>query len=509
VKAKEKFDVETDAKPARLMEALRHMGHNMNSVVADLVDNSIDSGASEVRIYLEGEKGDDSPLDKLSKLRVADNGRGMDEDDMVDALCLGGGKKHRATDLGRFGMGLTVSSLGVGRRIDVMSKRSNGEALQATQDYDHIQAVDQFVSAMHEATPEESVDFETFLPPRAKSGTLVTVSRFDSLSRLRSGKKKKGPSTVAAFANHINVHLGRVFQHFIEQDELKIFINDTEIEAADPQMMGLVKARRPISLKRDVTTLDPQQTYILLDKDFEFEDPCGKNLPPVRIVVTAASLFPPVGYPKLRKLDAGFDVYRNNRLIAGSQRIALPPSPHHEHSMVRGAIFFTGGTPANPGYDKAFTVQINKNHIVLEEWLEDQIAEAVEEAVEFAMTFRKYARKYKIEDGKKTDTGITPGATAGKGITAKLGKPATKRRKTTVRKHTRVIAPGAAGALVDEDEEVSIPSGIKFQNARTLAAKEACRITRDRSGQLTVRLNPNNEYSEWVKTVLEQVAAGL
>jgi len=110
---------------------------------------------------------------------------------------------------------------------------------------------------------------------------------------------------------------------------------------------------------------------------------------------------------------------------------------------------------------------------------------------------------------EQTDTGITPGATAGKGITAKLGKPATKRRKTTVRKHTRVIAPGAAGALVDEDEEVSIPSGIKFQNARTLAAKEACRITRDRSGQLTVRLNPNNEYSEWVKTVLEQVAAGL
>ena len=67
---------------ARLMTSLRDIGYDLPSAVADLVDNSIDAGATTVRIDVcrKGER---------SFIRIADDGRGMTERVLDEAMRYG------------------------------------------------------------------------------------------------------------------------------------------------------------------------------------------------------------------------------------------------------------------------------------------------------------------------------------------------------------------------------------------------------------------------------------
>src|SRR5436190_15106237 len=67
---------------ARLMTSLRDIGYDLPSAIADLVDNSIDAGATTVTIVVcwKGER---------SCITVADDGRGMTERVVDEAMRYG------------------------------------------------------------------------------------------------------------------------------------------------------------------------------------------------------------------------------------------------------------------------------------------------------------------------------------------------------------------------------------------------------------------------------------
>jgi len=60
--------------PSKLMEGLRDTGYDFNTALADIVDNSVDAGATKIDIYIKM----DGDGDKF--IMVADNGCGMDEE---------------------------------------------------------------------------------------------------------------------------------------------------------------------------------------------------------------------------------------------------------------------------------------------------------------------------------------------------------------------------------------------------------------------------------------------
>ena len=72
---------------ARLMTSLRDIGYDLPSAVADLVDNSIDAGATTVRIDVcrKGER---------SFIRIADDGRGMTERVLDEAMRYGSRRSY-------------------------------------------------------------------------------------------------------------------------------------------------------------------------------------------------------------------------------------------------------------------------------------------------------------------------------------------------------------------------------------------------------------------------------
>jgi hypothetical protein len=78
--------------------------HTLESAIADLVDNSVDSGASKVSIRLLTAK------DRLTQVEVLDNGRGMDDDLINAAMTIGQQRAYEVGDLGHFGMGLKAAS---------------------------------------------------------------------------------------------------------------------------------------------------------------------------------------------------------------------------------------------------------------------------------------------------------------------------------------------------------------------------------------------------------------
>ncbi len=90
--------------------------HTLESAIADLVDNSIDAGASRVSIRLLTRN------DRLTQVEVLDNGKGMDAAAANAAMTIGHQREYVDGDLGHFGMGLKAASFG---HSDVLTMWSN------------------------------------------------------------------------------------------------------------------------------------------------------------------------------------------------------------------------------------------------------------------------------------------------------------------------------------------------------------------------------------------------
>jgi K+-sensing histidine kinase KdpD len=112
-----------DATPsaALLIESIRDIGYNIETAIADLVDNSISAGAKNVKILLIN---DDNNQPFFS---VEDDGEGMTEEELLSAMRLGSkdpNDERRKDDLGRFGLGLKTASFSQCRQLTVESTKS-------------------------------------------------------------------------------------------------------------------------------------------------------------------------------------------------------------------------------------------------------------------------------------------------------------------------------------------------------------------------------------------------
>ena len=104
----------------------RHDGRTLKTSICDLIDNSIDAGASEIYVRYATDEYRGSPK---GALMIKDNGNGINKDKML--LCLSF-NSHRSEgyehwELGSFGVGLDDSCLAHGQEITVFSREENAE----------------------------------------------------------------------------------------------------------------------------------------------------------------------------------------------------------------------------------------------------------------------------------------------------------------------------------------------------------------------------------------------
>ena len=203
---------------------LKELGYDTGTALADLIDNSIAAGASEVRISIGN-------VDGEAVIELLDNGNGMNEETLVyramkfDCLI---NETREKNDLGRFGLGLKTASASMGRRFMVITKQS-GCFNSAEWDFDRIEGANDWGLLVNEKFPETPASKEL---RNSDTGTLVRVSKLYGFGDTRP--KSTLPTDLAEEMKLAEHHLATIFHRFIEGGNLKILMGKKELKPINP-----------------------------------------------------------------------------------------------------------------------------------------------------------------------------------------------------------------------------------------------------------------------------------
>tara|TARA_Y100001960_G_scaffold280147_1_gene312827 strand:- start:527 stop:2146 length:1620 start_codon:yes stop_codon:yes gene_type:complete len=338
--------------PRRTSQYMRESGYSFNSAVADLIDNSIMADADTINIEL----GVTQQIEPF--FSIGDNGHGMDESELIDAMQYGSTKKDIPQNLGKFGIGLKSSSSAFCTKFSLISRRQEkSKALKASWDLDHVNEVNDWY--MEISDPQDSEESELDFTAGGGPGTLLLWENIDRIidkfdkegqtltdSTVKTRMKKRETS--------LKEHLGMTFNRFINPSSKKkkpitIRLNGDEIEGWDPFAINEEYTEQndlgfiPIKLP------DGQQTgfrliYYILPRPEEFSTNENRSLSRIGDSSTSATKW------------QGFYVYRENRLISNPTWLGTRQVEPHMNSL-RIAIFF------DHTMDPAFNVDMKKSQI--------------------------------------------------------------------------------------------------------------------------------------------------
>ena len=208
-----------------LIASLRGVGYALETAIADLIDNSIAAGANTVDVQLDWNGG-------RPTVWILDDGSGMSEDGLVEAMRFGGigpDAARGANDLGRFGLGLKTASLSQSRQLTVVSK-FDGALTGFTWDIDRIKKGGDKWELLEGAEGLKSDALKRL--QASKSGTLVAWRKMDF------GRKEDMPDHAAFLADieRLDLHIGMVFHRFLNGDarKIRINVNGHPVAAWDP-----------------------------------------------------------------------------------------------------------------------------------------------------------------------------------------------------------------------------------------------------------------------------------
>lgn len=221
----------TAAEPeaSSMIETFRAIGYSIETAIADILDNSVSAGASNIWIdYLW--KGPDTIIG------IMDDGCGMTNEELIQAMRPGSVSPlmpREEHDLGRFGLGMKTASFSQCRKFCVLSKKKNYNEAYWTWDLDYVNTVKSWKLIKHR--PECS-DFSKRFDELSK-GTIILWWDMDRLTKNSQADKESSKADFFAIMDKVKKHLSMVFHRYIE-DGLNIFLRDRKIVAWDPFMIG-------------------------------------------------------------------------------------------------------------------------------------------------------------------------------------------------------------------------------------------------------------------------------
>lgn len=201
------------ADPETVTEFVSRIGYQLPVALADLIDNSIDAGATHVHVglILQG--------DRPAGLVIADNGRGMDAKELERAVSLEKDpRKQTGRSLGRYGAGLKAASFSLGRVLTIATKQSNGECLGARLDRKEYNASYQYGLISSEAS---SLIYRAVWGQRTagRQGTVLIIS---DLSSMVPRSNTSQDLFLRDFGREVDTRLGLVFHRFLQDGRLRI-----------------------------------------------------------------------------------------------------------------------------------------------------------------------------------------------------------------------------------------------------------------------------------------------
>jgi hypothetical protein len=220
------FEIHGFVEQDTALESMRASDFDCYSAYGEVIDNSIQANATDIRLQFEERKDrQNTSAKKIGRVLFADNGHGMDVDLLHKCLKLGHSSRYNdRSGIGRFGVGMTLGAIHECRRIEVYSKISSGNWHYTYLDLDEIKEgkLKFLPNPIPKKPIEEIADFIT------ESGTLVIWSKYDK--------------QIEKFENIISQSefwIGRTFRKFIwgeakGYDSVKIRLNGRIVSAFDP-----------------------------------------------------------------------------------------------------------------------------------------------------------------------------------------------------------------------------------------------------------------------------------
>ena len=201
--------------PAMTVQAMRdsRYRHPANAV-AELIDNSIDAHAGQVDILIQEHRVrvNNNDLWRLHSLAVLDNGDGMSEETLGQAIRFGGRVQGPGIrKIGKYGMGLPTASASQCKRLDVWTWQDGiANAYHAYLDINEVQAgKQQLIATDPQSPPPEWLSRANI--DVSDHGTLVVWSDIDRI--------KNQAETIF---RHLADEIGRTYRHCINEKDVVI-----------------------------------------------------------------------------------------------------------------------------------------------------------------------------------------------------------------------------------------------------------------------------------------------
>lgn len=208
---------------------LRAIGYNLETAVADVIDNSISANAKNVWFNSEWRGGN-------SIITILDDGCGMNNEELIQAMKPGAKNPmdmRSTNDLGRFGLGLKTASFSQCKKLIVVSKKKNYVPIYWIWDLNYVNQTNKWELVQY---PIPDVYLHTL--DELDSGTLVIWSdldRFIPSDILQSNEIAK--DKYLAQMDKVEKHIAMTFHRFIEERSLKIFCWGREIRPWNPFLL--------------------------------------------------------------------------------------------------------------------------------------------------------------------------------------------------------------------------------------------------------------------------------
>jgi len=351
--------------PARLIHGLRDTGYDFYTACADIIDNSISANAENINIKIVLETGGQKFV------YFGDDGHGMDEAGLRNAMRYGAKVRDNLASLGKFGLGLKTASSSICLKYAVISRdKPNSSLKKMTWDLEHVNNINQWEMLGEEITEDEVEIFDELC---GKVGTLVIWARCDRLLsknyEVPGGTKEK--KAINYKISKLKEHCALIFHKFLNphDENHKTVTISVNSEA--------VKYWNPFYPERSEQMLSPKLTKMniqIADGSIHSASIKAWILPHSKDMTTEENS----EFAKISNRGQGFYIHREGRIIhyGGYMGIWRADEPHC--SLLRIEFDF------DHHLDEAFSVDVKKSRILLdsalEEGLKTRLAPAYNEA---------------------------------------------------------------------------------------------------------------------------------
>ncbi|WP_144561564.1 ATP-binding protein [Bacillus mycoides] len=354
----------TKPSAAPVIQALRSIGYNAQTAVADIVDNSIDAKTQYVHIEFAYDMGN-------GYIRIEDNGIGMEDDELQQAMTIGSKdprKKRAKEELGRFGIGLKTAAFSMGKRLCVITKK-NGVISERCWDLDYVSSQNEWL--LYQSIPNEVKDKVGEV--EGDSGTIIFIDRLDRFCGFGTHKVLKQESYHSKI-KRIHKYLEMVFHIKLEKG-LQITINGNILCPWNPFLEG--NPRR----------IEGEEQVIRVNK---------KRVKITPYVLPHPSTFNQVDYKyaggvKGWRDQQGFYIYRENRMVSFGDWFGMF-SKDVPSELVRIKIEFSNEA------DDDWKIDVKKSAISVPD-------EAKEDLVAIAKYYRQISQEIMLYRTKATRKG--------------------------------------------------------------------------------------------------------